>query len=170
MWWFRVAASILIAGLLAGCGFEPLYGRNSFGGPIVPQLNAITIAPANDRNGQLLRNELIDRLRLDGPADHPLYALQLQVQEVQAPIIVTRQETVTRYNMTLTATYFLQDLRSGKLVTSGQVTSLSAFNLLRADFANLIAEQDARARAARELSEQIRTRLALYFTRDTDKR
>lgn len=157
-------ALTLLALLPAACGFQPLYGRAS-GTDSVPQMAAIEISPAPDRATQIVRNHLLDRLIPRGTAAEPLYVLSLRVQEAQNAVLITREETVTRYNLNLTASYALHDKRSGEVVHSGSATSLAAYNVLRADFANLIAEDDARARAAREVSEQIRTRLAIYFGR-----
>ncbi len=44
------------------------------------------------------------------------------------------------------------------------LSSLVSYNLVRADYANLVSERDARARAARDLAEQLRIRLGNYFT------
>ena len=43
--------------------------------------------------------------------------------------------------------------------------STNSFNIVASDFATLSGETDAIERAAREVSDDIRTRLALFFTR-----
>lgn len=168
MSWSRRLAPALAAVALAlapaACGFQPLYRQGS-GADSVPQMAAVEIAPAPDRATQIVRNHLLDRLSPRGQSAEPLYVLSLRVQEAQSAVLITREETVTRYNLNLSASFALHDKRSGAVVHSGSATSLAAYNVLRADFANLVAEDDARARAAREVSEQIRTRLAIYFSR-----
>ena len=44
--------------------------------------------------------------------------------------------------------------------------SANSYNILRSEFATLSAENDARARAVRELSDEIRTRIGIYLSRD----
>ena len=49
------------------------------------------------------------------------------------------------------------------MLATGTVTTLESYNVLRQEFGNLSAEADARLRAARDLADQMRIRLALYF-------
>ena len=49
---------------------------------------------------------------------------------------------------------------------SGNVNSTSSFNILTSDFATLSAESDARARSLREISDEIRTRVAVFLSRN----
>jgi hypothetical protein len=51
------------------------------------------------------------------------------------------------------------------LVFEGRQTTIPSFNILRDEVATLSAEQDARQRALRALSDDIRLRLGLYFQR-----
>jgi LPS-assembly lipoprotein len=60
----------------------------------------------------------------------------------------------------------LKNSETGEVLTNGNVGSIASFNVLRAEFANVIAEQDARRRAAQDIGEQIRTRLALFFRQE----
>ena len=160
------ACALLLVMALAGCGFAPMYRRDGASAS-VPQMAAVEIAPADSRLTQLIRNNLLDRLTPEGIAAAPLYRLQLGASEALSGILITRADTTTRYNLSVNANYSLIDRRSGEVLLSGGATSLASYNVLRAEFANVIAEQDARARAAREVAEQIRTRLAVYFeTRD----
>jgi LPS-assembly lipoprotein len=50
-------------------------------------------------------------------------------------------------------------------VHDGIAVVRNSYDLLRNKFATLAAEDDARTRALRELAEEIRTRLAIYFER-----
>jgi hypothetical protein len=45
------------------------------------------------------------------------------------------------------------------------VSSLVSYNLVRADYANLVSERDARGRATRDNAEQLRIVLGNYFSR-----
>ena len=51
------------------------------------------------------------------------------------------------------------------MVFSGQSNSVNSYNIVDSQFATFISERDARERALRELSEDIRLRLATYFAR-----
>ena len=55
---------------LAACGFQPLYGQRSVsGGSISQEFSTIRIMPIAERTGQMLYNELRDRLNPRGKAE-----------------------------------------------------------------------------------------------------
>ena len=56
------------------------------------------------------------------------------------------------------------DAASGDVLTNGIVRAVAAFNVVQSEFANIAAENDAEARAARDVSEEIRNRLGVYFS------
>ncbi len=169
MWWrdpSRRAAALLIAGLpllLVGCGFRPLYGTgNDY--DAVPEFSALAVEQAEDRTTQILRNHLLDMITPRGAPEKPAYRLELKVVESVSSVLVTRSDEITRNNLQMTVTYRLYDYRGGTALQSNSLSSLVSYNLVRADYANLVSERDARARAARDLAEQIRIRLGNYFT------
>jgi hypothetical protein len=51
------------------------------------------------------------------------------------------------------------------VVLKGHTLAISAFNVVRSDYANLISERDAVGRAARSLADGIQSRIAVYFSR-----
>jgi LPS-assembly lipoprotein len=52
---------------------------------------------------------------------------------------------------------------SGNVVNDGKTFSQASFDVIRQPFADLQAETNATERAVREVSADIRTRLAAYF-------
>ncbi len=151
----------LVAGLTA-CGFRPLYQVSSSSDGAPTDLSSIEVAPAQNRLTQQVRNSLLERLTPRGPSASR-YVLSIGVSEQETGVLVTRADTVTRYNLVVTSTYILTDKQSGAQVLRGQVNSIAAYNVVQNDFSNLTAEQSARANAARELADQIRERLAAYL-------
>ena len=160
----------LVLGLalaLGACGFRPLYQR---AGDLdtVPQMAAVQVNQAQTRVGLQIRNNLIDGLGQGAEPAIPLYVLSFTTIETPSAVLVTKRETVTRYSLHLVTRYMLTDSETGAKLLSGSVTSVAAYNVLRAEFANLVAEEDARARATRDVAEQIRVRLALYFRNEAE--
>jgi LPS-assembly lipoprotein len=153
---------VLLALLLGACGFRPLYSRSS-DLDTVPQMAAVQIEPARNRLGLQVRNGLIDALGAGAETANPLYVLSFNTFETPSAVLVTQRETVTRYSLSVVTTYALRDSETGESLLSGAVTSIAAYNVLRAEYANLVAEEDARKRAALDAADQIRVRLALYF-------
>jgi len=167
MWWSRrhLLAFLLLALLpgLNGCGFKPLYGQQD--DITVEEFRRIVIEQPENRLTQQIRNHLLDMLTPLGTPEQPLYRLELKAVETVASVLVTRSDETTRNNLNLNINYRLQDYRTGTLVWSGSVSSLVSYNLVRADYANLVSERDARARAARDGAEQLRISLGNFFSR-----
>jgi LPS-assembly lipoprotein len=159
---------LLLVGFLAlgGCGFHPLYGTRSDGQSAPAQLAQVRIQPIADRTGQLLYNKLRDRLNPRGKPGDPVYLLQIALQERQERLLVESDETATRINLTLRADYQLKQIGTGEVLDSGVSQTVISFDLLGSEFqfATLSSEADVRDRATEQLSEDISTRLAIYFS------
>jgi LPS-assembly lipoprotein len=163
----RAAAALLLLLALGACGFRPLYGDADRGGAgTAPQLQQILVNPIPDRLGQVLRNDLVDRLSPSGAPDRPRYRLSVAIATTKEGLAITKDESITRFNLRISATYVLYDAQSNTEVTRGISRTIAAYNVVQSQFATLVAEKDAESRAARELSEDIRTRLAVFFTRE----
>ena len=161
---FRIMLTLAVMATLAGCGFRPLYG-GSENAAINSQLGAIQIATIEDRVGQKIHNLLLDRLNPRGRAQSPLYTLSLTAQISKAEIGLKFTEVATRAKLTLSANYFLTDNQSGAILTEGTVRSVNSYNIPDSEFARVAAENDATDRAAREISDEVRTRLSLLFSK-----
>ena len=165
MWWSRLLAAIAVAALLAGCGFRPLYGTAGENWQVAAQLAQIRLQTIPDRTGQKLRNFLLDRLNPKGQPAQPLYYLQVTINVSRTDLGIERDETATRARLVLTANYQLIDRARKVVLVEDSTQSTNSFNIVASDFATLSAETDATERATREVSDDIKTRLALYFTR-----
>ena len=162
----RLLAALGIGlGLAAGgCGFRPLYGTAA-GGPVHESFASIRIAVIPDRSGQIMRNFLIQRLNPDGRPAEPAYELQVALAEREQRLAITQEDVAERSNLFVTATYNLRDIAANAVVFSNSNTTITSFTILLDEVATLSAEQDARERALRSLSHQIRLELALHFQR-----
>ena len=146
-----------IFGVLAGCGFQPMYGPG-----LSPQLSSIYVEPIAERDGYELRNTLIDALHSDGDKAGKLYSLKVTLNENSQGIALQNDATITRYNNLLVAHYALSDMR-GNVLTTGSQTELSAYNVVQSPYATLTAQQDASKRAAQDVAERIHLDLGAWF-------
>lgn len=157
--------AILALGLSA-CGFQPLYGERAGGIRTDAELAQIHVVPVdNGRTGHDVYNALIDRLSPNGEPLDPDYQLYLDLAEEREGVAIERDASITRYNYLLLARYRLVDARSGNTVHEGQSRSIASYNVVDSQFATLMAQRDAEERAATELSEDIKLRLAIFFDR-----
>jgi LPS-assembly lipoprotein len=158
-----LAVLALLPLLAAGCGFQPLYGQNAAGSSVDDQLAAVRIQPLKERNGQILHNLLRDRLNPYGQPAEPRYSLSISVSQVSEETGIRRDETASRAVLTLYASYSLVDAQ-GQVLTQGLARSSSAYNILDTSYASSVSRQDAQERALTELAEDLKLRLASFFS------
>lgn len=159
-------ALVLLGPALAGCGFRPVYGNYSAVAMSGADLGQVAIEPIGDRNGQVLRNLLIDRFYADGRPADPSHRLQIRLAATTEDLGIRRDATATRARLRLVADYELLDTSTGQTAYRSFSRAVVSYNLLEAQYATLVAEQDAYERGLTELAEDIRTRIALFFTRE----
>jgi LPS-assembly lipoprotein len=154
--------------LTSGCGFHPVYGaRDSSGAPVSEELNQVAIDNIPDRSGQMLRNELIDRMYGKGRPQQALYHLSVKLRKTEADIGIQANATSTRSMMDMYGDFVLTDA-NGKELVKGTAHSITSFNRLTDQYGNLAAEEDATGRTLSEVGEQIVNRLSLYFAEKKD--
>ncbi|OYQ35171.1 hypothetical protein CHU95_08010 [Niveispirillum lacus] len=151
---------------LGGCGFKPVYGTASQGSAVGAALANVQIDPIVDRNGQVLRNNLIDRFYTDGRPSSARYRLAVALAATEEELGIQQDATATRARLRLQASYELIEISTGQVVYRTFSRSIVSFNLLDSQFAVLATRQDAYDRGLTELADDIRTRLSLYFARD----
>ena len=162
MWWFRTGVILCCVLLVGACGFRPLYGGYR-DGAAPAELAAIKIDSIQDRIGQQVHNHLLDLINPRGRPAVPRYRLRVTLSENIGKLAIRKSELATRANFRLIANFVLYPIDSNEVLISGDSVVVSSYNILTADFATLISEKDARARAAREVAADVGSRLAVYF-------
>lgn len=164
------ALIILTSILLGSCGYTALYDQRagtSFS--VQRQMELIKIQPIKDRIGQYLHNKLLFKLNPKGKPADPRYTLNVKLEEQSSNIGVKKSAVVTRGNLKISATFTLSKIvkmkpgiDTKKLLTA-TVISISSYDIPQAQYAALASLKDAQARALREITENIKTRLGVYF-------
>ncbi|MDR3424088.1 MAG: LPS assembly lipoprotein LptE [Alphaproteobacteria bacterium] len=151
--------------LLAACGFHPVYGARdaSSNSPVALDLNNIAIDNIPDRNGQMLRNDLIDRLYGKNRPLRPAFTLKVKLRNSEEDLGILANATATRSLLNMYGDYTLEDAK-GKQLLSGSAHSVASFDRLDEMYGTVAARQDAYERTLHEVSEQIVNRLSLYFS------
>ena len=161
---FRILLVVFVAAS-AGCGFRPLYGERE-GGRSIDHMAAVRIGVIEDRAGQLLRNALLVQLQPGGQLVSPLYSLDVKLIESVQQLALQKDETTSRSSLELRAVYTLRRFENGAALYEGISRAATGFNVVSSHFATLSAENDARSRSLRVLSEDIKIQLGTYFSRD----
>jgi len=180
MWWSdtrfrrngtRLAAAGACVFLLAlpGCGFQPLYGRSGSGqSSTTDDLAVVRVVPLSDRIGQQFHNMLIDRLNPKGQSRRPDYDLYVELTKTIYKVAIRKDKTASRANMILRASFILRDQKTTQALLRGNLRSINSYNILDSQFPTYVSEADAVERGLRELSDDLRVRLAIYFSARRD--
>ena len=161
---FLAAASGAAVALVSGCGFRPLYGAKSLGA-VDSELAQVKIGIIPNRVGQQLHNYLLDRINRKGRPKKPLYLLSIDVKIEKVRQALEPDETATRAKLIFTASFKLQEIATEKILLKNWARSVNSYNIVTSAIATRSAELDATDRAARDVSEEIRSLLAMYFQR-----
>ena len=160
LWLFMAAL-----GFLASCGFKPLYGENELSASVVEDLASAYVEPIPDRIGQLVHNELLHRMTPLGAPAEAKYILKVKLKEVRDDVAIRQDESITRVNYRLTAIFELTSLADDTVLLVGNAWSMTAFDRVQSDFATIVAQEDAQARLAKDVAEEIKMRIAVHLGR-----
>lgn len=164
----RLIPALLTLCLLAGCGFTPMYGSASAANKhqVQAALNNIAIENIPDREGQYLRNRLIDRFYTDGEPANPDYTLVLSpVSESKHDLDITKNANATRAELRLGTTMVLRDRASGAALLTRSLSTITSYNILSSQFTTRVSEDNARLNALDDLARQAEQAAVLYFER-----
>ena len=151
---------------LTACGFEPVYGvnRHTQSGGAETTLAQIDIGNIPDREGQFLRNELIDRFYRDGRPTAPRYALDFtKIQQSEIDLDITKDADATRGQLRLSVNYKLIDTSTRQVLLQREALSIASYNILSSEFTNRVSEQNTRENALSDLARQIEQQVVLYL-------
>jgi len=154
---------------LSACGFSPVYGDKELSGEnsqIRDSLNNIRLGALSNRQGQYLRNALIDRFYKDGYPASPLYQLNLSALSTRKTAFdITIESEATRYQLRMATTMTLRDIKTNTVLLKRNLYALSSYNVLESEFATRAAEESAEQAILDDLSRQIEQQLTLYLAK-----
>ncbi len=156
---------VLLAGSqVAACGFTPIY-RQDESTSVRQYLSLIEVAPIGGQSGLQLRNRLTEKISPRGVVDVPQFRLSVKLESSTDALLIQLDNTATRQNLKMNASFTLTDLSTGETVFQGQTISVGSYNVVDSEFATISAEDNATERAAREIGEEIFDLLVVYFNR-----
>jgi len=149
---------------LAGCGFRPVYAPEGSGETVAAdQLSAVRIEPLRDRAGQQLHNFLRDQLNPKGQPVDPDYKLEVELSQRTEKLAFRQDETATRANIIIKTAFVLRAADDDRVLYAGRASSIHSYNILDEQYPTDVSADDALRRGLREISQDIKLRLAVYF-------
>ena len=174
----QAAVALALAALTAGC-FQPLYGEHSISSAtsIAPALAAVDIAQINAPNGSPearvaveLRNQLIFDLTGGAAPPPPTHRLVIRMSAQRLSVIVdihSGRPDVEDYG--LSVNYNLVDLKTGKSLFTSDTFARVSYDIPGQEqrFARARGLRDSENRAAKQIADSIKARLASHFVAGT---
>ncbi len=157
-----IVLTLFSAFFISGCGFEPLYAEHQ-DTSVARQMATIKVTPLKARIGQIVYTKMVNDLTPQGLSSAPNYRLNITLGETREGLGFEQDEAVTRFNYRLSSTYKLIDTATNKTVFEATSRSISSYNVIENQYATLVARRDAEDRAARDLADNMKLRLSLYF-------
>ena len=175
----RLGFVLVVTGLVAGCGFQPLYGRNPSVGDesVRDRFAEVLVTPIPKRQGSpqarvavAIQKALEFDFNNGAPPVTPTHRLEVVVTPSD---ITTYTDPVTGRPQEgmggLTASYQLVEIATAKIVLKDSTFARVGYDIPGSQqrFAAQRAQLDAEDRAANVAAEAIRNRLASYFVAGT---
>ena len=165
---YKFFATAIVLLTVSGCSdVRPLYGTSSanYSDSVQVHLADIKIPEPRDRVEQLIRNELISLMSPPGTPGNGQYSLLLKPIYREQSSYVANSSEVGRRIFYLKVEYTLFDSGTRKELYKGKTFSEVSYDRISSKFANLQARTNAEERASTEVAQDIRTRLAAYFSK-----
>jgi LPS-assembly lipoprotein len=160
--------AVLLPGLcaaLAGCGFHPVYAPTSADGTsTAADLAAIDVKPIYERPGQILREALLGRLRVEsGTPSHFDLQVNFWITGEAQGVLNFTQPTRIRLVGTANWTLIAHDEKHTKLA-EGSERLADGFDIFDSQyFAMDLDNEHVQRRVAEAMAERITLRLAMWF-------
>jgi hypothetical protein len=155
-----------LAAALGACNFRPLLlAKGPDNEPVRAELTAIELRGLDGRLGFLVRNALLDELNPQSLPVPPRYVLDVRVRSRARALGIQLDSTITRYNLSVYATFQLRQKDTNDILLGSTVQRISSYNVSREPYADLVASRTAERRAADLVGTDISMLLATYFAR-----
>ena len=157
----RLAAVLVLALPLAGCGLQPMYA-GAGQGKVARGLAGIEVPAIEGKAGWLVRNALTDQLAAVGRAGAaPRYRLDVRLNDRLEGFGLLSDDTIGRERRILRARYQLVDLANGQIVYDATAGADAGIDVVSSEYATIAAEQTALENLSKEIAQRIVTSLAL---------
>jgi LPS-assembly lipoprotein len=161
-----IAATPLLAACADG-GIRPLYGATASGAGLQERFAQLDVAPIPGRVGQRIRNELI--FTSTGGGGHtlpPTYRLEVTIYESVQSTLVKIDGDALGQIYGIQASFKLVSIKDKKVVLEGKSHARAGFERFQSIYSNVRARDDAENRAASTIADDLKTRVAIYLSRE----
>lgn len=166
---FRALFLLLLISTVSACGFEPMYknGTTFNNGQPIPS-SVVYIDNIPDRDGQYLRNLLIDRIYTSGRPTEAAYKLKIyRLKEKMIGLDIKKDASSTITQKTISTKMELINNETEEVVMTRRLKVSGSHNVLDNQFANSVSERAITNNLLREIADHAVNELNLYFYNKT---
>ena len=159
--------ALLAALTLGGCGFSPVYAKSDAAPAMQSKLENVEVGMIADRDGQYLRNSLLDQMgSLTAASAGQRYFLRVyNLRQEDLAFGIRKDASATRGDITMTATMELIDTQTNTLVLTRPLRARGGYNRMDNLYGAQVTKEDTTERLLDEMAERAVTELTLYFNR-----
>lgn len=160
---------ILCAVMLSSCGFQPLRANRGQHAVVPSALKELTVAPINDRYGQLLRQHIERNLTPVIPTQKTRFLLSIiNLQTGSQSVIIAEDGTTAVEQVPVSCQMVLKD--NGNVIYTDTITITSRFITGSEQYASMVAEDNAVQRSLKEIADLITLRTSSALSRHLGRR
>ena len=138
----------------SGCSFSPLYNSQSLS-------NIAFLEPKKSNKDLYNIYTNLSQLFFINNASEKKYIVSLSLEKRFDDIDIRQDEKVTRMGVSKKVTFTLREIKTEKLIFTGESSASIAFNRVSEPYSNEIAKKDSENRLAYSLAQDIRNQLIL---------
>ena len=161
---FLIAAAAL---MISACGFTPMHEPGlGLGSSTMKSIDVNLIETGNvedQEGGFWVQQHLHDRLG-DNPAG--AHILEITPKVRRAGLSISSDDVARRYDLTISAAYKLIDRKTGDVLETGSVDSVSTFGSPTDPYGEISAGKTTLQNVARDVSDRLIIELATHFAED----
>ena len=137
---------------------------------IVEDLSFVHISLIENREGQILRNELKKVLYVQGEKTPAKYVLSSKITSSDKDLTYLSDQTAGRKMISVSVSYELKEKRTNKILTAGSLSRSAEYNVESANsFGTIISSERVKLDAIRLLSGDLFVMLTKHFIDQKEK-
>ena len=151
--------SLTTAIFLSACGFKPMHAKKEGTSGICNNFKVLK-ADNNSVSKQKLRYKLQDRLNQSCINPDKNYVIETNISRVRDSIGIQPDRAVTRYNVTVSGSFSIKDVATGKVVETVHSSITGGYDDVVSDYGTYALELDTESKLMQEMAEDVALKIA----------
>ena len=143
---------------------RPMYGETRLGSNATHELSSIEVETIPGRVGQQIRNQLVFLFTGGNTPAIANYKLEVIYRKSVAGVLFKASDDTAGQILSIDASFTLRDITGKDVLMKSNSHARAAFDKNQSTYANVRASRNAENRAAKDIANDINTRVAAYIS------